>query len=50
MAVRSRIRGALSTAGNEAQLLVEQQGQIRRCSRCSITIGAIGAIGGISIS
>ncbi len=32
------------SAGNGAQVLVEQQGHTNRCSRCSITSGVIGGI------
>jgi hypothetical protein len=35
---------ASTSAGNVAQVLVEQQGHTSRCSRCSITTGVIGVI------
>jgi hypothetical protein len=35
---------ASTSAGNVAQVLVEQQGHTSRCSRCSITTGVIGGI------
>jgi hypothetical protein len=33
-----------TSAGRSVQVLVEQQGQTRRCRRCSITTGVIGGI------
>jgi hypothetical protein len=37
-------RVASTSAGTVAQVLVEQQGHTKRCSRCSITTGVIGGI------